>query len=154
MHGKSKCSRTNCVKKNSWQFAFNISLLCHVFDFLFENLPLSNNYNVFSSCFSIYSPSLALFNFDTDDLFCVKYQETRNVSLLRYETPTSLLKNEHDIRVFFLTNLNVFWDRLVSIYTDTVWFETNLEYLKRKSKMKLGLIYRLHCFNFDTDVLF
>ena len=39
-------------------------------------------YNVFASCFSMYSPSLALFNFDTDDLFCVKYQETRNVSLL------------------------------------------------------------------------
>ena len=32
-------------KKNSWQFAFNI--LCNVFDFLFENLPLSKMYNVF-----------------------------------------------------------------------------------------------------------
>ena len=42
----------------------------------------------------MYSPSLALFNFDTDDLFCEKYQETRNVSLLRYQKPTSLLKNE------------------------------------------------------------
>ena len=72
-----------------------------------ENLPRNKMYNVFSSCFSMYSPSLALFNFDTDDLFCVKYQETRNVSLLRYQTLTCLLKNE-TISEFFLTNLNVF----------------------------------------------
>ena len=101
MHGKTKYSRTNRVKKNSCQSAFNISLLCNVFDFLFENLPLNKMYNVFSSCFSMYSPSLALFNFDTDDLFCVKCQETRNVSLLRYQTPTSPLKNETISEFFF-----------------------------------------------------
>ena len=72
-----------------------------MFDFLFENLPLNKMYNVFSSCFSMYSPSLALFNFDTDDLFCVKYQETRNVSLLQYQTPTSPLKNETISEFFF-----------------------------------------------------
>ena len=49
----------------------------------------------------MYSPSLALFNFDTDDLFCVKYRETRNVSLLRYQTTTSLLKNETIPEFFF-----------------------------------------------------
>ena len=37
---------------------------------------------------------LHYFNFDTDDVFCVKYGETRKVSLLWYQTPGSLLKNE------------------------------------------------------------
>ena len=71
-----------------------------MFDFLFENLPLNKMYKVFYVfyCFSMYSPSLALFNFDTDDLF---YQETRNVSLLRYQTPTSVLKNETISEFFF-----------------------------------------------------
>ena len=46
-------------QENSWQFAFNI--LCNVFDFLLENLPLNKMYNVFSSCYSMYSASLALF---------------------------------------------------------------------------------------------
>ena len=35
--------------------------ICDVFDFLFENLPLNTMYNVFSSCYSMYSPVLALF---------------------------------------------------------------------------------------------
>ena len=32
-----------------------IYYVMHVFDFLFENLPLNKMYNVFSSCYSMYS---------------------------------------------------------------------------------------------------
>ena len=58
VQGKTKCICMNRIKKNSWQFAFNI--LCNVFHFLFENLPLNKTYNVFSSCYSMYSASLVL----------------------------------------------------------------------------------------------
>ena len=77
-------------KKNSWQFAFNI--LCNVFDFLFENLPLSKMYNVF--------PVVILciqLCFNTDDLFCVKYEETRKCS----NTEKSVEKRG-DSRVFLI----------------------------------------------------
>ena len=48
----------------------------------------------------MYSPSLALFNFDTDDLFCVKYQETRNVSLLGIKH-WQICEKRDDIQGFF-----------------------------------------------------
>ena len=137
VHSKTKYCCTNWVKKNSWQFAFNISLLCNVFDFLFENLPLNKMYNVFSSCFSMYSTSLALFNFDIEDLFCVKYQETRNISLLQYQTPTSLLKNE-TISEFFLNKLKCVLRSYSQYLYWYLWFETNPEYLKRKSRWNLA----------------
>ena len=81
VHGKTKYSRMNCVKKNSWQFAFNI--LCNVFDFLFENLPLNKTY-VFS-CIRLMI------------CFVWNINKTRKVSLLRYQTPRSLLKKRGDI---------------------------------------------------------
>ena len=76
------------------------------------------------------------------DLFPVKYQETRKVSLLQYQTAGSLLKND----------FNVFWDRIVSIYITYCMFWNKV--FKEKIEMELGLIYRLYCFNFDTDMLF
>ena len=58
MHGKTK-TVARIESRKTGQFAFNI--LCNVFDFVFENLPLNKMYNVFSSCYSMYSALLALF---------------------------------------------------------------------------------------------
>ena len=110
VHGKTKYSR----KKNSWQFAFNI--LCNVFEFLFENLSLNKMY-VFSNSYSMYSPSLALFLLDTNVLFCVKYQETKQCSLLQYQTPRSRLLKNKAIAEFFLISLDVFWNCSQYLYT-------------------------------------
>ena len=55
----------------------------------------------------------------------------------------------------FLTNFNVFWDHNYSQYFYIYWMFWNKSWVfKEKIEMKLGLIYGLDCFNFDTDVLF
>ena len=53
-----------------------------------------------------------------------------------------------DIRVLLI----VFWDRIVSIYITYRMFWNKV--FKEKIGMKFGLIHRLHCLNFDTDVGF
>ena len=56
--------RLNTVARiESRKTAGSLPLIYYVimFDFLFENFPLNKMYNVFSSCYSMYSPSLALF---------------------------------------------------------------------------------------------
>ena len=57
MHGKTKT-----VERIELRITAHGSLpLIFVFDFLFEKLSLNKMYNVFSSCYSMYSASLALF---------------------------------------------------------------------------------------------
>ena len=92
VHGKTKYSRTNRVKKNSWQFCFK--MLYNVFDFLFENRPLNKMYNVFSSCYSMQSPSLALFKLWHWRFVLCEISRNEKCSLLQYQTPRSLLKNK------------------------------------------------------------
>ena len=95
---KTKCMvRQNTVARiESRKTAGSLPLifLCNVFDFLFENLPLNKMYNVLSSCYC--------FNFDIDDLFCVKYQETRKVSLLRKAPVQCLARTLKSFNVFYI----------------------------------------------------
>ena len=65
--------------------------------------------------------------------FVWNINKTRKVSLLRYQTPRSLLKNEAISEGFFF---NDFWDRIVNIYITYCMFET--KYLKRKSRWNLA----------------
>ena len=60
-----------------------------------------------------------------------------------------MLKNKA-IAEFFKLNFEVLWDR--SQYLYTVGLETN-QYLKRKSKWNLALIYRLINFNTALTLL-
>ena len=59
VHGKTK----TVARIESRKTAASLPLIYYVMclTFLFENLPLNKMYNVFSSCYSMYSASLALF---------------------------------------------------------------------------------------------
>ena len=68
-----------------------------MFEFLFENLPMNKIYDMCSPVV-ILCIQLRMHYFNTDDLFCVKYQETRKCS----NTEKSVEKRG-DSRVFLIT---------------------------------------------------
>ena len=57
--------------------------------------------------YSMYPPSLTLFNFDTDDLFCVKKTRNEKGFFAMVSNTEKSVEKRGDIRVF-LRNFNVF----------------------------------------------